>query len=418
MLKDTDKNRRQNMANVERRYENIINHYLDIFEKDSDLSKENRESLLRYRELGFGRRSDATIAKNLQVIYALDKKLGKDFKEATRTDMEKIIGEINNDRKLSDWTKQKYVLCIRRFYRWLFGCKKNQFPPAVDWIETEKVKKPNLNADSLWTPEDVRGLIAKCSNVRDRFLISLLYDCGCRSISELEHLNVEDIKDKGSYMVVSFQFSKTNARSLPVINSLPYFREYRKWLEERGMFKNGYPLFIEKTNGKTERLAYSSMRMNLQRAAAKTGITKKKNLHFFRKSCASLYAKFFGNSVMLDRWFGWGSGIKDLYVATNEASLLAEYKKFYESDENALKPLRCPECNADMLTGYLDFCNKCGSKLTKTTALSEEIKHKERLLDLLEAVEQDKEASKALIEILQKVAIKSGKREELLAMAH
>ena len=80
----------------------------------------------------------------------------------------------------SEWTKRDFNVTLKKFYKWLKG--NGEFPPEVKWLSTKpnksKLKLPGQ--DGLLTEDDIKTLIAASDHPRNKSLISLLYESGCR----------------------------------------------------------------------------------------------------------------------------------------------------------------------------------------------------------------------------------------------
>jgi len=45
--------------------------------------------------------------------------MNKDFDSATIDDIKKLVGQINDDPRYAEWTKNDFRVALKRFYRWL-----------------------------------------------------------------------------------------------------------------------------------------------------------------------------------------------------------------------------------------------------------------------------------------------------------
>jgi len=94
----------------------------------------------------------------------------------------------------------------------------NEFPPEVKWIKAccrgTHFKLP----DDLPSADDVQKLIDTATNARDKALISVLYESGCR-IGELLTLRVKNVEfdDYGAVLHVN---GKTGPRRVRIIHSV------------------------------------------------------------------------------------------------------------------------------------------------------------------------------------------------------
>jgi site-specific recombinase XerD len=78
--------------------------------------------------------SIARIIKRLCHLRILSGMLGKQYENATKDDIVELVAKIGR-AKLKPNTKRDHKLILRKFYQWLRGCEKKQYPPEVDWIE-------------------------------------------------------------------------------------------------------------------------------------------------------------------------------------------------------------------------------------------------------------------------------------------
>ncbi|MEM0049568.1 MAG: hypothetical protein QXW39_03420 [Candidatus Bathyarchaeia archaeon] len=84
------------------------------------------------------------IEKYWSFLKAIHERLGVCFDKAKRGDVEKLIVEIDDDNKWSEWTKIDFKKIIKFFYRWLKnGSLEGDYPSIVKWIKVKmKRKKP------------------------------------------------------------------------------------------------------------------------------------------------------------------------------------------------------------------------------------------------------------------------------------
>ena len=84
----------------------------------------------------------------------------------------------------TDWTKWTYKSTLRRFYKWLSNSE--EYPEEVKWIKL-KIKNGNHKLpEELLNEEDIKAMIEKADSLRDKALISVLYESGGR-IGEIGH---------------------------------------------------------------------------------------------------------------------------------------------------------------------------------------------------------------------------------------
>ncbi|MDO8648140.1 MAG: tyrosine-type recombinase/integrase [Candidatus Diapherotrites archaeon] len=365
-------------------YDAKLNFYMRKISEDTEISALTKSTLLEYRESLSGK-ATPTIWKNLQVMYAISKKLKKEFKDASKKDIDKLANEINSNDKLTPYTKQKYLICLKRFYRCIYGMPKGQYPIQVLALETTVSRSRQRLPEDLLEPFEVKKIISVAMNSRDRCFVSLLFDLGCR-IGELASIDIKHIEDKEDYVLVTMPRGKNGPHKLPIINSRPYILE---WLSKHPKLDGANsPLFIELGTRKAkDRMSYPAMRKMLMVLMRRSGLQKPVNPHHWRHSAATLYARHFSEKS-LDEWFTWGSDkTNHKYIHMSGLKLLDEYLKFYNSSENVLRIIRCKSCST-INEGVLEYCKKCNSALLQKTIISGEEKEKkdEKALEYLQSM--------------------------------
>jgi integrase len=152
--------------------------------QSKEISESNKETLFKYhtflktKELSLPRQE-----KLMKALKRLAELLGnKPFKDATREDMEQIIGNLKPTRrsgkkKLEASTLRDFQIILRQFFAWLYRSPKRQYPDVVAWMES---KEPKLQASDLLTMEEKDRLKVATPNLRDKALISCFAEAGPR----------------------------------------------------------------------------------------------------------------------------------------------------------------------------------------------------------------------------------------------
>ena len=155
-------------------------------------------------------------------------------------------------------------------------------------------------------------MVKVCRTLRDRTLISLLYDSGCR-ISEVLTLKVKDVTfdEYGAILIVN---GKTGTRRVRLFGtSVPFLK---KWIESRRA-KQGLDAFVfaNPRDGNRSPMHYHQALQVVRRASSRAGIAKKVNPHLFRHTRATLLAEHIADAP-LEIQMGWvhGSSMTRTYV--------------------------------------------------------------------------------------------------------
>lgn len=378
--------------------------YVEKIRTDSALCKQNQQALLDYSKSLHGL-ATGTQSKNLQVMLRIAKLLGKPFKQATRKDIEGIVDNLRENGSLTNWTVQKYLICIKRFYRWLYGMKKHRFPKQVDWIEVRKARANGVPMNRL-SLEDYKAMIQAAPTPKSKFIIAVLADSGAR-IGEIGSMNIENVEDRGDYLMLSISESKTQVRSIPVKNSRPYLLDY---LKVHPKPVPGQPLLMD---NKGNRMRYENIRAILIRAKRAAGISKPINPHHFRRSTATIYGQFFHENE-IDAWFGWGTQkTSNIYVQFSGKQLLEAYSRFWESDKNILRQVVCPTCSK-VNAGTMQYCEDCQQPLLQKTVLQAGQQKRDLLLETLTRAFNNPVEKKKVVEFLANLASETGTAKAMI----
>jgi site-specific recombinase XerD len=388
-------------------YKGRLERKLKQIEKDPDISKHNKALISEFQK--FCATNGIGYARTLRYLHDLPKiasRLKKSFGDAKKKDIESVVLWMESS-DYSPRTKLDFKATVKRFYKWLNGGE--EYPECVRWIRTGAKKNNNTLPEDLLVEEEVKQLIEACKNTRDRAIVSLLWETGCR-IGELLTLRIKNVSFEETITRVTVH-GKTGSRRVPVIDSTPYLAE---WLDNHSAKEEpDAPMWVGiGTVGRDRRLGYASIRKMLQDVAKRAEIKKKVNPHNFRHSRATTLAKHLTEAQM-NQYFGWvtGSDMPSTYVHlsgrdVDDAILrmrgMTNQKE--EELESTLAPRPCPRCNlTNKATGK--FCSRCGAILDVQTAVAmqDEI---ESLDGKFSTLLQDDEVQKLLMKKMIELGIR------------
>jgi integrase len=186
--------------------------------------------------------SDSYRRDVIEVLTKLSKfhNNNKDFKDMTRGDILSYLGSFNKPEEsdpLHKWigTYNLYRIHVQRFFKWLYypaiEHKKRPKPPVVDNISKLKRKEVSIYTRSdLWTTEDDLLFLKYCPSSRERCYHAVSRDLSCRP-AELLKLKIGDVAFKtigaSNYKYAEVTVNgKTGQRPIPLINSIPYLKDY------------------------------------------------------------------------------------------------------------------------------------------------------------------------------------------------
>jgi site-specific recombinase XerD/ribosomal protein L40E len=359
--------------------------------ESKEISEANKEALLDYHTFLKTRR--LSLPRQEKLMKAL-KRLAellrsKQFKEVTREDLEKLIGNLKPRRKgsskkeLADSTLRDFQIIVRQFYAWLCRSPRHQYPDVVSWMEP-KEPKPKLQASDLLTPQEKDRLKAATPNLRDKALISCFDEAGPRP-GELLKVKLKNVRTESMCAEIDVN-GKTGLRVVHIINS---FSDLVNWLDAHP--EKGNPeayLWSDSTEGKP--LKYDQARNRLLNIAKKAGVNRKRiHLYLLRHGSITENAKTLPDQLLKKR-YGWAKGSRaiefyDHLTSTDlKDALLQQAGLRGEKKREEPSVILCPRCKAPNPVDA-SLCFRCKSALTLEKALKiEELQQKISKLEDLE----------------------------------
>ena len=192
---------------------------------------------------------------------------------------------------------------LRKFYRFIRGITKScQYPPEVEWMSIAIPNNHKKLPEELLTEEEILKIIQKCGTLRDKALISLLAESGCR-VGEIGAMKIKHVSFEkyGARITVG---GKTGMRKILVINSSPYLQE---WINQHPTNEDSDSYLWCGNN--TELISYARICGILGKAVKKAGIKKRVYPHLFRHSRATFLANRMSDSG-LKNYLGWTQASK------------------------------------------------------------------------------------------------------------
>ena len=317
-----------------------------------------------------------TTVKHLFGLQNVARWAKKDLDKADKKDIIKIIGKLEKSH-YADEVKHATKVSIKKFYKWLNGGE--EYPDNVKWIKSSQKVKTRL-PEELLTQEDIEKMINTARHIRDKALIAVLYESGCR-IGELLSLRLKNVEfdEHGAKILVT---GKTGMRRIRIISPAPLLANL---IENHPKRDNPEaPLWLGiGTNQRKEEIRYSNALHLIRKLAKEAGIKKRVNPHLFRHSRATHLANHLTEAQM-NHHFGWvqGSDMPATYVHMSgrdvDGALLKMYgmRKEEKAEKDSFSPKKCYRCEKmNPPTGK--FCLKCGIPLDQKTAMEAEEKRNE-----------------------------------------
>ena len=352
--------------------------------KKDSISEENKDLILKfYEQCVLEGLSKPHIIKYIYILRVIARELNKGLDIATKSDIQSFVRYIQ-ETNFSMYTKHAYKIALKKFYKWLKG-NNEEYPEEVKWLKGNSKKNMKLPASGeLVTEEDVKRLIEVGENSRDKALVSMLYESGCR-IGEIATLQIYNVKFDDYGVLINVE-GKTGSRQIRLVASVPHIAT---WLQNHPLKENRLaPLWITiGTKNHNQLLQYGALRALLRRLFKRAHIDKKMNPHSFRHARASFMANHL-TEFQMNQYFGWtqGSNMAAVYVHLSgketDAAILElngfkteEHKNHRQS---LLKPKKCSRC--DTINSHESkFCSKCAAPLDIQTAIQIEEARKEEI---------------------------------------
>ncbi len=314
--------------------------------------------------------SHGRVAKIVYCLRFFTHWLKKPFREATKDDLIMLIGDLESKTNYSEYTKHDYKIVLKMFYKWLKGNDKT-FPPEIDWLVPKIKNESSKLPEDLLTEDEVLRLANAANHPRDKAIILVLYETGCR-IGELLTLQMKNIQFD-QYGAILRVTGKTGDRRVRIISSAPTLAS---WINIYDKAKDpNAPLWVPRTsNGKVRKdgikfLDHRSVYSILRSIAVKAEIKKHVHPHLFRHSRATALASKLTESQMKEI-FGWtkGSDMPATYVhlsgrdVDNALLKLHGLVKVDDGSDDKMKVRDCQRCK-EHNSPIAKFCIKCGLPL-------------------------------------------------------
>lgn len=364
------------------------------------LIRENQillDGFIRYKKL------DRTINPRTELRYyyclcRLQKYIKKPFNILSRKELEDAILKVKDNKHWSARTIDTVLFTSKSFFKWLHK--------DVSWIKRRQEHMLQKLPEDLLTEDDVLLLIKTANHLRDKALISVLYEAGVRA-GELLNMSIKDVvfDDIGAIARVS---GKTGDRRIRLVFSASYLRN---WIEKHPLgYDRNASLWVGIGNrGKNRPLEYRLLSERLKELAKKCGVEKPVNPHHFRHSRASFLAKFLTES-QLKVFFGWtqGSDMAQVYVHLSgrdvDDALLSKVfglKKMEEAGRSKLVHTFCLRCKEPNSAEH-SVCQRCSFPLEAKAVEAYETSIKNSASQMVDLMKQVKELQEEIVLIKEK----------------
>jgi site-specific recombinase XerD len=379
-----------------------LNYWVKKISVSNDISGRDKELILKFRDECFSLGQSASATLNfIQELLVITRWVKKDLDKLTKDDIKTLIRGIE-EKEYTPCTKLRYKQSIKKFYQFLAGYDWNskEFPDSVKWIKATIKRSERKQPEEILTREEILRLISNATGIRDKALVAVLYESGCR-ITEFLNIQIKHVVFDDYGCVISVK-GKEGPRRIRLVSSTPYFS---MWLEAHPLLedKEAY-VWISK---RRTRLSYWRVVKIIEHLANEAGIKKPVNPHSFRHARATHLANLLTEAQMKE-YFGWtqSSKMASVYVHLSGRDvdnailkihgLLPEGEK-KDTDIGVKECLVCHEKNSF----EFKYCKRCGTSLDPRVV--KEMKNSEmKLLKMMTPEMIEKMIERKVEEMLKK----------------
>jgi len=127
--------------------------------------------------------------KYKHILANIAAKVGEGFRKASEKDVGAYVAWLESS-DYQPWTRRDYKVAFKVFYKWLEG-KGKTCPPKVEWITTG-AKRRDQRLPEILSEEEIKRMVTAAPSIRDKALVSFLYESGAR-VGELLAMKCRDV---------------------------------------------------------------------------------------------------------------------------------------------------------------------------------------------------------------------------------
>lgn len=318
----------------------------------------------------------------------------KPIKDVIRKDINKHLLELKqrvDDKTLTVATYNKYIAEVNMFFDWLITEDDYLFLKERDLLRDLKFieEKEDTSEKQYIDASDVKQMLRFTKCQRDRALVMLLWNTGCR-IGELMAANIGDVNLKTKEIKVT---GKTGTRELPITTALPDLKQY---LNQRSG-NSDEPLFASNAN-LDYRLTIRGAQQMVNILAKNAGIVGKKfNCHAYRHGRITELASKGIPEMHLRLHAGWkrNSNSPEQYIhpkakeVKNRVREIDTGKKIEEENPPVdMNPKTCYNCDTENAFDA-KYCSICSVVLDEHLALQLKEAEKKAEAEKMEEIKRD-----------------------------
>jgi site-specific recombinase XerD len=349
---------------------------------------------------------DIKLKRQLKLTYTLVnwRRFIQPFRNLTIYDLYEAVKQIKNGttkegKPFAVHTIADHVAILKQFYRWLIEEEISTIPAA----KLNSIKVPSRKGattrtpDDLLSPEEIKALMASAETLRDRCLITMLYEGGFR-IGEVGQMQWQNIRIDGTGVIININFKTGVDRYVRLVMSKEPLMKWRS--EYPGKPEGENLIFVSRTG---EQMTYNAMKKIITKTAQTAGIKKKFTLHIFRHSRIThlIQSGMNESAIKLMMWGSVSTNMFEVYAHLSGADIDREVLKLYGIDPGVqqvakrVEPIVCPTCK-EINSPISRYCHVCGEGLSSDAVSSDQMfqkflfEKKDLLIEFLQSMESKK----------------------------
>jgi integrase/recombinase XerD len=317
------------------------------------------------------------------------------FSDASIAEIYTAVTSLKNGTSLkgkpfSQNTVHDYIRILKPFLRWMNEEGYNDLNlTKIKRIQAPPVDQETKSPEDILTAREIEQLLEASKDLRNRAIIGVLYESGCR-IGELGRLRWKDVVFDEYGVKIYLTDKKTKKRRYSRLTfAAPYLAAWR--VEYPGSPTDDNLVFISQRGNPLE---YTAFLRVLQRTAKAAGITKRIHPHLLRSSrITHMVSLNYQESVIKkSMWGNLKTDMFEVYVRLGEDDIDAEYLSkagivAKEDVVDEVRPRPCPNCHTVNAPTF-DHCYKCGWALSpEAVARTSDLKEQIEKLDAYQMLE-------------------------------
>jgi len=379
--------------------------YLALKVKDGYISAPDSKLILKFIA---DRTTTANIMPHTAASYAryltqAMHLIGKPVKDWDYSTFADFTEQVKNTYQAN--TYRKHIGSMKLFVLFLIesGVITSIKPEQINRVGLPKPNRMTKVASDMLTVDEVMAIIKGAKNTRDRAIIAILFESGCRPFELLDMVWGDVNFDK--YGATLNTAGKTgNPRRIRIINMAPHLLAWKN--DYPGEASGESPVFVNLDSENHHAMTRGALKKILAKAVRNSGVTRRVHPYLFRHSrVTDMLAQGIPTSVIgLQFWGSLDSQMLKTYGHLSDPqtdAILLSHAGLTNGEPQKVseaKPAKCPACGKDNAAG-LTYCGACGATLDPVK-YAESLKENKGVDELRAMVAKQQESIDRLLKIL------------------